>query len=160
MPARINYQYGDIIPNTRLRFLKDLPSKNKRRQALFVCSCGTKVEKDLNWVRFLNITSCGCYRSEVVTEKNLKHGHAIRGNQSEAYKAWAAMQNRVSCDPYYIDTHICPRWCGEDGFSNFFKDMGNRPKGLTLDRINNNGDYEPLNCRWATWSEQNLNKGY
>lgn len=54
---------------------------------------------------------------------------------------------------------VCKRWLGKDGFSNFLEDMGNRPQGRTLDRINPDGDYEPGNCRWATWSVQMTNKG-
>ena len=160
MPAAIRFKRGERIPNTRLCFLEDRPSIKKRRQALFRCDCGAVIERDLNWVRFLNITSCGCYRSEAVAEKNFKHGHAQRGHKSEAYKAWAAMQNRVACDPYYANRTICDRWCGEDGFTNFYADMGDRPEGLTLDRIDNKGNYEPSNCRWATWSEQNSNKEF
>lgn len=69
------------------------------------------------------------------------------------------MHNRVACDPYYIGKRsICDRWCGEKGFQNFYEDMGDRPEGLTLERIDNDGNYEPSNCKWATRLEQVLNK--
>jgi hypothetical protein len=53
---------------------------------------------------------------------------------------------------------VCERWRGKDGFENFRADMGERPDGLTLDRIDPFGNYEPGNCRWATWTEQQRNK--
>lgn len=52
---------------------------------------------------------------------------------------------------------VCDRWLGPDGFDNFLKDMGKRPKDFTLDRISSNGNYEPKNCRWASRHQQMLN---
>jgi len=53
---------------------------------------------------------------------------------------------------------ICERWLGENGFIHFLQDMGRRPKGMSLDRINVNGNYEPGNCRWATAEVQVHNR--
>lgn len=159
MPAKIQFQKGERIPSTRLRYLEERPPIKKRRQALFVCDCGNQIERDVNWVRFLNIASCGCLKSELITQKNTKHSQAIRGQQTGSYKSWQAMHNRVACDPYYVGKRkICDRWSGDNGFQNFYEDMGDRPEGLTLERIDNDGDYEPSNCKWATRLEQVLNK--
>lgn len=53
---------------------------------------------------------------------------------------------------------VCNRWLGAFGFQNFIEDMGDKPFGLTLDRIDNNGNYESDNCKWSTRSEQNINR--
>lgn len=157
MPARIVLNKGDLIPNTRLVFQHDLPSKNKRRQAAFICECGTPVETDINWVRFLDVTSCGCYKTEVVTTKNTKHSHAVRGHQSGAYRSWQAMHQRVQVNPKYAEVTVCARWCGDEGFTNFITDMGDCPEKHSIERINNQGNYEPGNCKWATQLEQAQN---
>ena len=97
----------------------------------------------------------------------LRHGHNRRGKQSPTYNAWAHAIQRCT-NPNYrrYDRYggrgitVCERWRGPGGvgFANFLDDMGERPPGLTLDRIDNDGNYEPGNCRWATWSEQASNK--
>lgn len=89
---------------------------------------------------------------------SFKHGKV----QSGAYSSWAAMKQRClnpnhDAYPHYggRGITICERWLT---FANFYADMGDRPEGMTLERNSGDGDYEPSNCRWATWTEQALNR--
>lgn len=82
------------------------------------------------------------------------------------YHSWKGMKKRCYCKkdtsyPHYggAGIKVCERWLDRDnGFKNFVKDMGDRPDGCSLDRIDPNGDYEPSNCRWATFRVQTLNR--
>ena len=94
-----------------------------------------------------------------VTEHGFhKHSHPL-------YRVWAAMHNRCKNPnvPAYVyygarGISVCERWSGSDGFLNFLTDMGPRPDGLTLERVDNDGNYEPSNCKWATREEQRANR--
>lgn len=120
-----------------------------------VCDCGTKRSvKSASLVSGAS-SSCGCYHKERVTI----HGMT----RTRTFKSWDSMKQRCT-NPKSPDYHkyggrgikICDRWL--HNFDNFIEDMGERPKGRTLDRIDNNKNYEKSNCRWATSDEQLSNR--
>lgn len=128
-------------------------STNGRTFWLCQCDCGNKVVKRSDCVKI--DTSCGCYHRAAVTKHNLCH--------SSEYKSYQAIIQRCTNENslYYPGyggrgITICDRWL--NSFENFFSDMGKRPKGLSLERIDNNKGYEPGNCKWATKLEQDNNR--
>ena len=113
------------------------------------CDCGNVVEVfGANLRRGLS-TCCGCSHRKA-------YGHSYP--RSPTYHSWDAM--RARCEKPATNSYeiyggrgitVCDRW---KTFSNFLEDMGERPPGTTLDRIDPDGNYEPANCRWATNEEQ------
>lgn len=120
------------------------------------CDCGRP--HTLNRDAWKKTRSCGCLRRDHAASLNTQHG--MTG--SPTYISWQGMIRRCT-NPSAADYHryggrgitVCQRW---RDFSAFLEDMGERPAGLTLDRIDNNRGYEPGNCRWSTVTEQNRNR--
>ena len=87
-----------------------------------------------------------------MARNNFKHGYS----DTPTYNSWKSMLGRVRNKSSYQDVHICKRW--QTSFLNFLEDMGERPEGTSLDRINPYGNYCLENCRWATEKTQQRNK--
>jgi len=126
------------------------------------CSCGKETVVDSHSLRKGNTKSCGCLNKEIHT----KHGHTKDGKISKTYKAWISMNQRCNNTNDINYKHyggrgitVCWKWSNKNpkGFDNFYKDVGDSPKGKSIDRINNNGNYEPNNWRWATNGQQHRN---
>ncbi len=126
---------------------------------LCICICGNLGVVGKGDLTNGNTKSCGCLRRDRLIARSTTHG---KSHMFE-YRSWNAMKNRCynpqnkSYKNYgERGIAVCDKW--RDSFESFLFDMGLRPKGLTLDRINNDGNYSPDNCRWTDWSTQNRNK--
>lgn len=143
----------------RLTVIAESSDRDHSRSMKWVCKCDCGNIKTVSAQALKKglTVSCGCYNKEKQLNKDI-HGHEKGGKKSPTYISWEKMLSRCyrEADPAYRfygarGIKVCDEW---HAFKNFLKDMGERPEGKTIDRIDSKGNYEPNNCRWLTPKEQ------
>lgn len=154
----IGQKFGRLTPIQHM-------GKNKHNKSLWLCECdcGETIQTTSSDLKTEHTRSCGCLSKEVHNKIFYKHGYS----HSRIHNLWSHMVDRCN-SPNNKDYHnyggrgicVCERWSmpNGEGFKNFLEDVGIPKIGLTLDRIDNDGNYCLENHRWATRKEQCRNK--
>lgn len=150
----------------RVVIIEEIEPKNKNRQFLCICDCGNECNKSIKTLFKQGISSCGCYQTEynnsAKTERRTENHPYLH---TRLYSIWLGMKKRC-----FNKNSRAYKWYGSKGiivcdswknrFINFYEwsIKNGYSDDLTIDRIDSNGNYEPSNCRWIPWSDQNNNK--
>jgi hypothetical protein len=137
---------------------------NKRYQSMWNCLCDCGNTKRVLGVYLKNgdTRSCGCFKKEQITKGSTIHSHSRKELETRVYRTWKNIKQRC----YNPKDKSYPNYGGRGiklylpwhTFENFYKDVGDIPVGMTFDRKDNNGDYEPKNWKFSTSVEQNNNR--
>jgi hypothetical protein len=132
--------------------------KGGHRLWLCLCDCGKPTKKTAWFLKNGRVKSCGCRTKSLISKSRTRHGET----DTPTWKSWKSMLDRCDLKAHksYADyggrgITICDAW---RTYENFRSDMGERPYGMTLGRVDNSGNYEPSNCHWETYRQQARNR--
>jgi hypothetical protein len=157
---------GDVYGRLTVLWCVGPVPNGRIREWMCRCSCGKEIQVAQNNLRSGNTESCGCYKRELTVARNTRHGESVGGKWSPEFATYKSMISRCyhsGASGYHLyggrGIGVCDQWRGDGGYAQFLSDMGRRPTpNHSLDKIDNDKNYSPSNCRWATTKQQGNNR--
>ena len=171
-PVLAGQRFGRLVVKDPDRFASPAASQRAKgitrgnRMPLCLCDCGAEVQVKQHSLRTDETKSCGCLKREVaslrIAARNLSHGltrHLLYGTWTQMLRRCENKRHKQFKDYGGRGIRVCDGWHDVRLFiADIERDLGPRPDGMTLDRVDNDGNYEPGNVRWATSYEQRANR--